>query len=116
MAKSFISWGKDGWKNGTYFLFLIFSEDDQVVGAIDIKSNNLEAGEVGYWVSSRYRGLATNVLAQIKIAGKQAGYKNLFAQTKKGNDKSVNVLLRNGFIEDNSYKGDKCEKAFVCKL
>jgi RimJ/RimL family protein N-acetyltransferase len=117
-AKGFLIWGKGGWSKGTHFVFLILTpQANEVVGAIDIKNTDLEAAEVGYWMSSKHRGLATNSLNLLKYIAKQAGYKKLFAQTKEGNDESVNVLKRCGFIENSDYNRDSsCSNAFVFEL
>jgi RimJ/RimL family protein N-acetyltransferase len=116
-AKGFLSWSKEGWKSGTHFVFLILTESNEIAGAMDIKSSDINAGEVGYWISSNHTGLASNSLGVLKSIAKQAGYKKLFAQTKNGNNKSENVLLRNKFIENKEYHRDSaCSKAFVIEF
>lgn len=103
-AKGFVKWGQEGWRAQSHFVFLMLDPKARIAGAIDIKSADLAASEVGYWVSQAHAGIASAALEQlIKIAG-QAGYRGLFAQVKPGNEKSVSVLTRNGFLQDNTYK------------
>ena len=85
---------------------------------MDLKSNNINLCEIGYWFSEKHPGVATNAVGALLKIAKAAGFKKLFAQTKEGNDKSVNVLVRNDFVEDLSYlKPDsKCTRAFYIKL
>lgn len=96
-AQSFITWANKGWQDGAYFVFIIKNDNDNVIGAIDIKSNNSDLAEIGYWASSKYPGFMTNaVLGLIKEAN-NAGYSSLVAYTKLENNKSKGVLLRSGF-------------------
>ena len=116
-AIGFLKWARQGWLDNSHFVFLILSDDDKIVGAIDIKSNNLEAGEIGYWVHQDHSGLASNAVAKIIEIAKLAGYKTLFAQTKKGNEKSNQVLIRNLFEVTEKYKDDSCcDNAFCITL
>lgn len=117
-AADFLKWGAEGWKKNAYFLFLMVSDKEEIVGAIDIKGNEIEAGEIGYWISQRHRGLGTSAVEALKIAAKDAGFKQLYAQVKSGNASSTTILKRNGF-EENSYyldPEDSCDFAYLCKL
>ena len=106
------------WAKQTHFVFFILNNSKQIVGAIDIKNKNLDAVEVGYWVSEKYSGLASNALEKLKLIAKNAGYKKLLAQTKANNKKSENVLLRNEFVENDAFKIDfeRCDKVFIFEL
>ena len=117
-AIDFISIAEQGWKNESNFIFFILHENGQFAGAMDLKTNNTNLCEVGYWFSEKHPGIATNSIGALLKIAKKAGFKKLFAQTKEGNDKSVNVLLRNQFVEDLSYlKPDsKCTRAFYYRL
>ena len=103
-AKGFVEWGQGGWQAQSHFVFLMLDPQQRIAGAIDIKSPHLAASEVGYWVSQEHTGIASAALAQLVKIATQAGYCRLFAQVKPGNEKSVNVLTRNGFVQDNTYK------------
>jgi RimJ/RimL family protein N-acetyltransferase len=117
-ANGFVNWAKQGWEENRYFVFFILTPSQEICGAIDIKSNQIEKGEVGYWISSHHRGLATNALKNLRKVAKRAGYKLLFAQTKEGNIKSKSVLRKNDFIEDSTYLFDVkcCAKAYKIEL
>ncbi len=103
-AKGFVEWGQEGWRAQSHFVFLMLDPQQRIAGAIDIKSADLAASEIGYWVSQAHAGIASATLAQLIPIATRAGYKGLFAQVKPGNEKSVSVLTRNGFIVDNTYK------------
>ena len=117
-AVDFISLAEKGWKNESHFIFYILHENGQVAGAMDLKSNNINLCEIGYWFSEKHPGVATNAVGALLKIAEAAGFKKLFAQTKKGNDKSVNVLVRNHFVEDLSYlkQDSKCTRAFYVQL
>ncbi len=116
-AKEFFLWAKQGWEQGTHFVYLLSDLDGSIVGSIDIRSNNLELAETGYWVNAKHGGLATNALAKIAEIAKKAGYKALFAQVEAANDRSLKVLERNGFTRDDSLKtNENCDQAYIKHL
>ena len=88
-----------GWAQGQYFVFLSKDSEDHVVSAIDIKSDNLQDAEIGYWADKNKPGYVTNMLVGLVELAKHAGYKSLVAYTRKDNEKSQRVLLRAGFVE-----------------
>jgi len=47
-AFSFINYSWEGWRNDEKYTFTIRNPNGNIVGALDIKSNNLEEGEIGY--------------------------------------------------------------------
>ena len=104
-ARSFISWANNGWKEKSYFVFVIKTKDNKIIGALDIKSNKLESAEIGYWANSDYSGYMTNAVIRLIKRAKLAGYKSLVAFTKPRNHKSKRLLIRAGF--DCVGKGDK---------
>lgn len=106
-AVGFIEYGEKGWNEGTHFIYAILSQDPvpKLVGAIDIKSSNLDEAEVGYWLSKDYSGLMTNALNQIIQLAKENQYKKLIAYTDDGNTSSEKVLKRANF----KYTHDKVE-------
>ncbi len=96
-ARKFINWAKEGWSHETHFVFLIRNAQGEIIGAIDIKSPDIEAGEVGYWMDEKSPGYMTNALIGLTKVAQAAGYKKLIAFTKKINEPSKRVLLRAGF-------------------
>lgn len=97
-AESFIKWIVEGWQEQTHFAYLIRRDGGEIIGAVDIKSNYLERAEVGYWADGNYSGIMSNAVAKLVELAKAAGYKSLFATAKLDNQRSQNVLLRNGFV------------------
>jgi RimJ/RimL family protein N-acetyltransferase len=117
-AKEFITRANKGWDQGKFFVFFIISPNDEIVGAMDIKTNTLDSAEIGYWVSENYSGLATNAINELKSIAKEAGFLKLFAQTKSENEKSNELLVRTGFKADRKYLAsiEECDQAFVIDL
>ncbi len=98
-ANLFVKYVQEGWKNSTHFVFLIRNTENKIVGAIDIKSPDLDRAEVGYWADVNSRGFMTNALTEICSIAKKAKYKKLFAEVRPDNYKSAAVLQRVGFVE-----------------
>jgi len=117
-AVDFLSWANSGWKDQTHFVFIAIDSNKNIAGAFDIKSNNTKASEIGYWVSEKHSGIASNAVTVLIALARRAGYLSLFAQTKEGNNKSVKVLIRNGFELNNDYleKSSKCIQAYFLEL
>lgn len=111
-AQSFISWIKRGWEDQTHFVFIIRDSAGHVIGAIDIKSPDLDGSEIGYWADKDATGFMTNALLSLEGIATGAGYKSLYAKVIAHNEKSMGVLERAGFakkeeselIEDREYK------------
>ncbi|MBU4209846.1 GNAT family N-acetyltransferase [Patescibacteria group bacterium] len=99
-AKKFIEWIVEGWTKQKWFVFFIRNSQNEIIGAIDIKSNNLELTEVGYWADYNHSGIITNATQTLIKLAKRVGYKKLYATTMPNNSRSQNVLTRNGFIRD----------------
>lgn len=96
-AQGFVDWVKSGWSKQTHFVFFVRKSDSEIVGAIDIKSADLNRGEVGYWADENYKGFMTNTVNELISLAKEVGYIKLFAGVKSENSKSVGVLERAGF-------------------
>ena len=105
-AIGFIKWLKEGWKDQTHFVFLIRKKDSEIIGAIDIKSLNLDRAEIGYWADENYRGFMTNTVKELSLLAKEAGYIRLFAGVLARNNRSVAVLERAGFKKIKEDKKD----------
>ncbi len=97
-AKGFLEWAIQGWRDRTHFVFLITDEAGAVCGAADIKSNNLEGAEIGYWASKAHAGIATPAVTALLGVAQSMGFQILSAYVKKSNPRSVAVLERNGFV------------------
>lgn len=112
-AKNFVSWANLGWHNGSHFVFFVVNDIGEVVAALDIKNADLALAEVGYWVASSYAGLGSNSFALLILIARNVGFKQLFAQTKKGNLRSEKLLKSNGFEENPALlKSPTCQKAY----
>ncbi len=96
-ALIFLNWAKEGWSKNKWFVYLITNESGDIVGAVDIKSNNLESAEIGYWMAQNIKGVMTNAVIKLREMAKAAGYKSLYGLTVPDNIKSQNVLTRAGF-------------------
>ncbi|HTK03360.1 MAG TPA: GNAT family N-acetyltransferase [Alphaproteobacteria bacterium] len=99
-AKWFINWAKEGWDKNEWFVFLIRNPENKIVGAVDIKSNNLESAEIGYWMTNEVKGLMTNAVIELCNIAKSAGYKSLYGLTVLDNKNSQGVLVRAGFTNE----------------
>lgn len=108
-AADWIRWTHVGWKNHTHFSFMIQDEAGRVVAACDIKSDDAEGAEVGYWASAHHPGLMTNAVKQLCQQAAKAGFRSLTARTRRGNDKSKAVLHRVGFQDVPSPEDDRHE-------
>ncbi|MBT5095134.1 MAG: GNAT family N-acetyltransferase [Halobacteriovoraceae bacterium] len=117
-AIEFLNWGSNGWLKNEYFVFLLLDSEGSPVGAMDIKSADLAAGEVGYWCSSKHSGLTSNALKCLCQLAGTAGFKTVFAQTKAGNERSEKVLTRCGFQLNQDYLdlSSGCTSAFALDL
>lgn len=107
-AEDFINWAQEGWAKQSHFVFLLISEAGSIVGCLDIKSNDLNCAEIGYWCSERHPGLMTNSVKALCEMAETVGFKKLRADVLKGNTKSTNVLIRAGFqfleVESSQHK------------
>jgi RimJ/RimL family protein N-acetyltransferase len=96
-ARKFIKWMAAGWKKQEWFVFLVRNSQGEIIAAIDIKSNDLESAEIGYWADQNFPGTISNAVNKLIDLAAKAGFKSLFATTKPNNARSQSVLLRNGF-------------------
>lgn len=99
-AVGFLQWAEEGWKNATHFVFLATTEAGEIAAACDIKSNDPEWAEMGYWAGEHHSGIMTNTVGTVCQLAAQAGFNTLFARVEKSNRRSANVLLRSGFQAD----------------
>jgi len=96
-AEEFVSWAQDGWKKEEHFVFLIRNQTGEIIASVDIKSNNINSTEIGYWSSSETPGVTTNAVVAVCDVAKQAGFKKLYGLAIPDNEKSQGVLSRAGF-------------------
>jgi RimJ/RimL family protein N-acetyltransferase len=96
-AWRFLEWGEEGWSQGSRFAYVLADEAGAIVGAIDIKSADLESAEIGYWLSAAHTGAMTNTVCALCELARRAGYHALHALVLPGNTRSAAVLLRAGF-------------------
>lgn len=98
-ALSFLQWAAKGWAEKAYFVFAVLDGQGNQIGAVDIKSANLDGAEVGYWASARHQGVMTPAVGVLCQLAKRAGYRALTALTDVSNLRSQKVLLNNGFAQ-----------------
>ena len=96
-AAEFIEWAHSGWNLHTHFVFFVVNEQDQIVGATDIKTGNLDDAEIGYWADCHHPGNVTNAVATMIDSAAGTGFTRFIAYVRRGNDKSLRVLERAGF-------------------
>jgi RimJ/RimL family protein N-acetyltransferase len=85
--------------DGSALVFGIY-EDGGLVGGIALVAVDPPTFGLGYWLAENAcgRGLATLALATlIQYASAELGATDLYAGVTRGNQKSVAVLVRNGF-------------------
>lgn len=100
MARDFFDWSAQGWRGGTYFVFVVTTADDRLAAAIDLKSADLAAAEIGFWCSIDHRGLMGATVGALCSVAAAAGFRSLFARVRHANTRSQDVVLRNGFARD----------------
>ena len=112
-AKNWINISNKGWQENAIFTYLIRNDEGRVAGAIDIKSNNLDRAEIGYWADDNQPGFITNANVVLGKIAKKAGYKKLFGLVKPENDKSKKVLKRAGYnyiCNESDDNNEECER------
>lgn len=112
-AEKFITWLKQGWVDDSYFVFLIRNDENKIIGAIDIKSADLESAEVGYWADKNEPGFMTAALEEIVVIAKNAGYKKLWAKVLTSNNKSIGVLERNQFQKNPDIQKEEDREYYI---
>jgi len=97
-AVDWISWGMEGWRDGSHFIFVVLDSSGEVAAACDIKSSDPSHAEIGYWMGKEHKGIMTNaVLAMLDLA-EQAGFEGFYAEVHPENERSQAVLQRTGFM------------------
>ena len=96
-AVEWISWGAEGWQNGTHFVFIVLDGAGEIVAACDIKNTDLDRAEIGYWASVHHRGIMTNAVAAMIEMGEESGFRGFSAEVLPENIRSQAVLVRTGF-------------------
>jgi RimJ/RimL family protein N-acetyltransferase len=99
-ARTFIDWALKGWEEKAYFVFVVRDAEGRLAAAIDIRSNDLAAAELGYWASAAHSGIMTPTVEAMSGIASQAGYAALFAYVRPDNERSRQVLLKSGFIQE----------------
>lgn len=101
-ARQFVEFANEGWTTNSSFMYLIRDENNRVMGTIDIKSNNKDRAEIGYWTDTLedQGGYMTNAVLALSGSAKQAGFRRLYGFVEPHNDASRAVLERAGFVED----------------
>jgi len=87
----------NGWQINSNFVYLVRNSESRIVGAISIKSTELDDAEIGYWADSSETGYMTNAAKALLEQAKKGGYKKLYALIEKDNSSSQRVIFRLGF-------------------
>ena len=98
-GESFLNWAKKGWDENTHFVFVLRDDHKRHIGTVDIKSNDTNMGEIGYWASAKHQGVMTPAVQVLCEIAQKAGFKSLCAYTAVPNQRSQKVLLNNGFTQ-----------------
>ena len=85
-AKEFFAMGNEGWRKNEQFVFSLLDQDGNPAASIDIKTADLDYAEIGYLCSSAHRGVMTNTLLGLIDLAREAGFRKLFARTRKRNN------------------------------
>lgn len=116
-AQSLARIGRTGWANGTTFIFVVLDLDQHIIGAIDIKSPNLERAEIGYWADQKRSGFMRGAVAALCEVARRAGYRSLFARVLPENERSIKVVLASNFHEEEMvHDGHRAYRIFSRRL
>ena len=96
-AIEFVKWANKGWRDGIHFVFLIQDSADRIIGCIEISSDDIQQALIGYWKTSRVKGIMNSVIKCLIEIARDAGYLNLYAMVEPLNTRSSNLLKRTGF-------------------
>ena len=103
-ALSFLNWFKEGWRKSSYFAFVIRDTEGILCGSCEIKTDNKEEAEIGYWVMDNCSGVMSNAVRHMISFAFELGYKKLTARVKEGNSRSTLLLSGLGFVLEKSYR------------
>jgi RimJ/RimL family protein N-acetyltransferase len=96
-AIEFVKWANKGWHEGIHFVFLIQDSTGRIIGCIEISSDDIQQAPIGYWKTSRVKGIMNSVIKCLIEIARDAGYLNLYAMVEPLNTRSSNLLKRTGF-------------------
>lgn len=96
-AEGYNKWCIGNWGELLAFPYYIRMKGIGLIGTIDIKSNNYDGAEIGYWVDCNYPGFMSNAVISLSEHAKEQGYRSLYADIKPGNTKSQKVIKNAGF-------------------
>lgn len=95
-ARKFLEWIASGWTLLTHFVFIVTTKENEIVAALDIKSNELDGAEIGYWCDQRHRGVTSSAVFVMMEWARKNDFRSLFANPV--NQKSAVLLKRLGFV------------------
>ncbi len=102
-ALEFLVYANRGWQKQEKFQFAIFNEDNDIVGTLELRSNDSKACEIGYWASENHRGIMSNAVIAIAKLAKSVGYEKLFLLIAPDNIASQKVAKNAGFLLENPH-------------
>ncbi len=87
-------------------------ENKEIIGVLDLYNINLKSKKLklGYWIGKNYRrrGYATEAIKKaIEYAFQNYAIDEIIATTLADNKVSMNILLKNGFVEGKILKNDR---------
>jgi RimJ/RimL family protein N-acetyltransferase len=116
-AQSLHRWAGQGWRDRSWFVFVLRDADGQIVAAIDIMPDNTEGAEIGYWASAASPVIMTNAVLQLCEIAREAGYRRLFAVIAPDSVRSLAVVSRAGFVQAEDVTRDGTSyRQFACSL
>lgn len=101
------------WAGDHTYAFLIFKKDGELIGGININNVTRGAGQMaslGYWLDESHQGqglMSQAAHAALHYAFTVLGLARMNAATLVHNEKSRNMLLRLGFVEEG------CARAYI---
>lgn len=87
--------------NRKCFMHVIRDQDNEIIGRINLHSENMKKYELGYRLGKDNQGLGYGTLAVkeiLNLAFNKYSINNIFAQTSSKNIASQKILIKNGFI------------------
>lgn len=99
-------WITEGSQQGFTFAIEIEGVLAGCIGASPGEYEYCKSAEVGYWLARQYwgHGYASVALQQLIKKVQNSDIARLFATVFDGNDKSVNVLTKSGFVQEGRFE------------
>lgn len=113
-AQQWLEWAINGWQDKAHFVFLALDETGLPVAACDIKSNDKDDAEIGFWRAESGRGAMTNCVIAMLRHGIDNGFRSFHAYVRPENVPSASLLSRVGFLQDALKDDDTLFRFALC--